>query len=217
MTANPLYALRLRFNNKMTDLRDSQKRSLRCPYLVSLLLIALTTACSHTQQRQTCVALASEVNYCLAPIPAGTQAHSLTQQVSIRVDGAHHELLTQFELDKQNLTLVGLAPLGQALFTLTYNGNSLNSQQSMLLGDEFKAEYLLALIQLAYWPIGDVNPYLQGAQLIGQACDAAKCRTLYANGSEEIMEISYDQQDPWQAKIKLAIPKAKFELKITPI
>ena len=201
----------------MTNFRDSTLLARKWPYLVSLLLIMLTSACSHTLQRQTCVALASDVNYCLSPIPADAQIRSLTQQVSIQVDGSHHELLTQLEQDKHNLTLVGLAPLGQALFTLTYDGNSLTSQQSMLLGDEFKAEYLLALIQLAYWPIEDVNPHLQGATLISQPCNAAQCRTLYANEKEGIMQISYDQQDPWKAVIQLAIPKAKFELKITPI
>lgn len=207
----------LEMKNKMSKVSGLYIQSKRWPTLITLLLIIFTTACSHTLQRQTCVALASNVSYCLAPIPAASQIHSLTQQVSIQVDGAHHELLTQLELDKQNLTLVGLAPLGQALFTLTYDGNSLSSQQSVLLGDEFKAEYLLALIQLAYWPIEDVNPYLQGASLMTQSCDAAQCRTLYANQTQSIMQIRYDQQDPWKAEIQLAIPKAKFELKITPI
>lgn len=209
--------MQIKPKNIMTHFRDSRLLARKWPYLVSLLLIMLTSACSHTLQRQTCVALANDVSYCLAQIPAESQIRSLTQQVSIQVDGAHHELLTQLELDKQNLTLVGLAPLGQALFTLTYDGNSLTSQQSMLLGDEFKAEYLLALIQLAYWPVADVNPHLQGASLIEQACNAAQCRTLYASEKERIMQISYDQQDPWKAVIQLAIPKAKFELKITPI
>ncbi|MEC4726860.1 DUF3261 domain-containing protein [Shewanella sp. D64] len=200
----------------MSNLRDLYIQAKKWPTLIALLII-FTTACSHTLQRQTCVALASDVSYCLAPIPAADQIRSITQQVSIQVDGAHHELLTQLELDKLNLTLVGLAPLGQALFTLTYDGTSLSSQQSMLLGDEFKAEYLLALIQLAYWPVEDVNLHLQGASFIEQACNAAQCRTLYASETEDIMQISYDQQDPWQAEINLAIPSAKFKLKITPI
>lgn len=195
----------------------TRQRRIRWSYLISLILVLFTTACSHTLQRQTCVALASEVNYCLAPIPANSQIHSLTQQVSIGVDEEHHELLTQLELDKQQLTLVGLAPLGQALFTLVFDGNTLSSQQSMLLGDEFKAEYLLALIQLAYWPVEDVNPHLQGASLVSQACDAARCRTIYANETQLVLEISYDKIDPWSAVIELAIPQAKFKLKITPI
>ena len=195
----------------------THQRRIRWSYLISLILVLFTTACSHTLQRQTCVALANEVNYCLAPIPANSQIHSLTQQVSIGVDEEHHELLTQLELDKQQLTLVGLAPLGQALFTLVFDGSTLSSQQSMLLGDEFKAEYLLALIQLAYWPMEDVNSYLQGASLVSQACDAARCRTIYASQNKEIIEISYDQIDPWRAVIELAIPQAKFKLKITPI
>ncbi|WP_299795041.1 DUF3261 domain-containing protein [uncultured Shewanella sp.] len=196
-----------------------------CKRVSLLILLALLSgSCSHTLERQTCVALAKDVSYCLAPIPADSQVRSVTQRVTIEVDDSSHELLTQLELDSGQLTLVGLAPLGQALFTILFDGVSLNSQQNMLLGDEFKAEYLLALIQLIYWPQADVNAHLQGARLTSPECDAPRCRTIYAtvndtkdNRRKSIIKISFDKIEPWQAEVELAIPQAKFELKITPI
>jgi len=209
----------VQIHNTMTD---SLKRGKGICILICLTL--LVSACSQTLQRQTCVALAKDVSYCLAPIPPDSQVRSVTQQVAINVDDARHELLSQLELDREQLTLVGLAPLGQALFTLVFDGASLNSQQSMLLGDEFKAEYLLALIQLIYWPLEDVNAHLQGARLTSPECDAPRCRRIYATGSEaksdqqeSLLMIRFDKRDPWQAEVELAIPKAKFELKITPV
>ncbi len=201
---------------------NNVKRGQQICILVCLSL--LVSACSQTLQRQTCVALAKNVTYCLAPIPANSQVRSVTQQVAIHVNDSRHELLTQLELDREQLTLVGLAPLGQALFTLVFDGTELQSQQSMLLGDEFKAEYLLALIQLIYWPEEDVNAHLQGAKLTSPECDAPQCRRIYASGSdtkdnqqESILKIRFNKSDPWMAEVELAISQAKFELKITPI
>ncbi|WP_083700392.1 DUF3261 domain-containing protein [Shewanella sp. UCD-KL12] len=186
--------------------------------------------CSQTLQRQTCVALAKGVDYCLAPIPLGDQwQRSATQKAAINVADAHHELLTQVELDANSLTLVGLAPLGQALFTLIYDGETLTSEQSSLLGSEFKAEYLLALMQLIYWPEESVNAHLQGAILTSDNCDAPRCRKIYATNSEStnkltpsalkrtLVEIEYSQKPLWQSEVLLQIPQANFELKISPL
>ncbi|CAM3483500.1 DUF3261 domain-containing protein [Shewanella violacea] len=194
-------------------------------------LVLILSACSQTFQRQTCVALAKEVNYCLAPIPLDetnqSWIRSATQKAGIRVDSSQHELMTQVEIGANKLTLVGLAPLGQALFTLTYDGSTLTSEQSALLGNEFKAEYLLALIQLIYWPEETVNAHLQGAKLSSSDCGASKCRKIYAieqtsnintgTQNESIVNIAYSHDNPWQAEIELKIPQAKFELTLTPI
>ncbi|SQH74240.1 conserved protein of unknown function [Shewanella benthica] len=199
----------------------------------SILLAFMLSACSQTFQRQTCVALAKEVNYCLAPIPLDatnqTWVRSATQKAGIRVGSSQHELMTRVEIDANGLTLVGLAPLGQALFTLIYDGSTLTSEQSVLLGSEFKAEYLLALIQLIYWPEETVNAHLHGARLTSRDCDGSKCRKIYADATnatmkvntstqnDSIVNIEYSHDDPWQAEINLQIPAAKFELTLTPI
>ena len=195
--------------------------------IVGLLLL---TGCSHTVQRQTCVELPSDVNYCLAPIAGSSHSQltpiierSLTQKATIKTQSSQHELLTQLELTAQQLTLVGLAPLGQPLFTLTYDGHQLISEQSTLLGSQFKAEYLLAIMQLIYWNEGSINQYLQNGYIQGYNCDAGYCRRLYVDkqhstvDDEPIVTISYSQQDPWSANVKLNIDAASFELIINPL
>ena len=229
------------------------------PKWLSLIVgISLLTACSQLMLRQTCVALATNINYCLAPLPLSSslpaglpkptpksestpkdapQANtnkpnsspasqhdnkSVTQKVTIQVRKSSHELLSQVELDSQQLTMVGLAPLGQALFTLVYDGTILTSEQSMLLGEEFKAEYLMALMQLIYWPIDELTPYLQGAVLTSPACTMALCRELYANADAvqqqtSMISIKYSRLDPWEADVILSIPNAELQLTISPL
>lgn len=154
---------------------------------------------------------------------------SFSQKVSIKVGDNTHELLTQLELEGERMTLVGLAPLGQALFTLVYDGNTLSSEQSQLLGNEFKAEYLMAMMQLIYWPEQSIRSHLEGGSLVTGLCDAIPCRQFYSqdgtqNDSDtqltQVIQIRYQHQTDdtlWQAHINLTMPQAKFELEIQPI
>lgn len=139
-----------------------------------------------------------------------------------------HELLTQLELEGERMTLVGLAPLGQALFTLVYDGNTLSSEQSQLLGNEFKAEYLMAMMQLIYWPEQSIRSHLEGGQLVTGLCDTIPCRQFYSqdtlisssDNQIQVIQIRYQHQTDdtlWQAHINLTMPQAKFELEIQPI
>ncbi|MFB2781441.1 DUF3261 domain-containing protein [Shewanella mangrovisoli] len=227
----------------------------------SLLLISLgLMGCSELLYRQTCVGLAKDMRYCLAPLPhdfgpatnkpltkpltndpkiqgnsqqgdskAGVSSpQSFSQKVSIKVGDNTHELLTQLELEGERMTLVGLAPLGQALFTLVYDGNTLSSEQSLLLGDEFKAEYLMAMMQLIYWPEQSIKSHLEGGELVTGLCDTLPCRQFYSqdtlisrsDNQTQVIQIRYQQQTDdalWQAHINLTMPQAKFELEIQPI
>ena len=159
---------------------------------------------------------------------AKVSSQSFSQKVSIKVGDNTHELLTQLELEGERMTLVGLAPLGQALFTLVYDGNTLSSEQSQLLGNEFKAEYLMAMMQLIYWPEQSIRSHLEGGSLVTGLCDAIPCRQFYSqdtlisynDNQTQVIQIRYQHQiddSLWQAHINLTMPQAKFELEIQPI
>lgn len=241
----------------------------------ALLIISLgLTGCSELLFRQTCIGLAKDMRYCLAPLPHDfapaadkpltkptakpadissqqtesktgvSSPQSFSQKVSIKVGDKSHELLTQLELEDERMTLVGLAPLGQALFTLVYDGNTLSSEQSVLLGDNFKAEYLMAMMQLIYWPEQSIRAHLEGGHLVTGLCDTVggnqgdtligtrvntiPCRQIYSQDTlisksgqqTHVVQIRYQQNIGdalWQAHISLTMPQAKFELEIEPI
>ncbi|WP_350432380.1 DUF3261 domain-containing protein [Shewanella sp. H8] len=191
------------------------------PRLVALLLLSLLSACSQQIERQTCVPLASEAQYCLSSAStvlatSPQQDTSLSQIVSITHGQENHELLTQLELNSQQMTLVGFAPLGQALFTLVYDGQTLQSQQSLLLGEQFKAEYLMAIMQLIYWPTEQVNQHLTGGELVTMACDMPLCKQLN-NASGALITITYSDIDPWLAQVNVDINAADIHMQINPI
>ncbi|WP_028773449.1 DUF3261 domain-containing protein [Shewanella waksmanii] len=187
---------------------------------IAFLLLAciILSGCTTTKVRQTCMPLASGVDYCLAPLSAAVSSDNRTLQVNLDVKGQSHQLLAQLEINAKLATLVGLAPLGNALFTVTYDGQQINSQQNRLLGSEFKAEYLLAMLQLIYWPINDVNQHLQQGHLVSSQDTAGPVRRLYANDSAvAAIEIKYNSSDLSQAQVQLMIADAQFNMTVTPL
>ena len=185
----------------------------------AVFLLCALASCSQQFTRQSCMAISSQAQYCLAPTVNALNAQSdisLSQMISMSHGTDNHELLTQLELTSQRMTLVGLAPLGQALFTLVYDGHTLQSEQSRLLGDTFNAEYLMAIMQLIYWPTQQVNQQLTDAQLLDTPCASALCKQLVDADGEQI-SISYSELNPWQANISVTIKSADILLHITPL
>ncbi|KPZ69605.1 MULTISPECIES: DUF3261 domain-containing protein [unclassified Shewanella] len=186
--------------------------------VIGILLVMLTTGCSHQLQRQTCVKLTPEVNYCLAPLlqNSSNSEQVLSQKISFTHGEKHHELLTELALDTSEMTLVGLAPIGQPLFTVTYNGDEVLSQQNVLMGEDFKAEYLMAIMQLIYWPHEQVNGYLNQGEMIDFDCQQPRCSALMVNKKHAIT-IDYSDVNPWKSNVSLHFPAANITLVITPL
>ncbi|MCL2917124.1 DUF3261 domain-containing protein [Shewanella litorisediminis] len=215
---------------------------MRLRLLLTFFVLLATTGCTQLLLRQTCLGLSTNVNYCLAPLPVQAKElrenpgapkpqrapkapsetptpknQSQTQKVSIDINGKRHELLSQLELDGHILSVVGLAPMGQPLFDVRFDGNTLSSEQSVLLGDNFHAEYLIALLQLIYWPENDLNAALSGGKVSEQACQQSRCRVLNSPEDGDLIYISYSHQEPWRATVMLDMPSAGMKLKITPL
>jgi len=187
----------------------SYRLQLLCGLLLSFLLLS---GCSQQLQRQTCVALTEGVSYCLAPVSTQVEQGTHSQTVQFSHDGQSHQLITELQIDQYTMTLVGLAPLGQPLFTIVYDGNNLISQQSSLLGEAFKAEYLMAILQLVYWPTEEVNQHLSSGSWQQQACQSALCRQLTQDNV--ILHAEYSQNNPWQAAININITQADVQIRI---
>ncbi len=183
-----------------------------------VILAMFVSGCSQQLQRQTCVKLTPEVNYCLAPMlqsPTNNE-QLLSQKISFTHGEKHHELLTQLELNSTQMTLVGLAPIGQALFTVTFDGDEVISQQNVLMGEDFKAEYLMAIMQLIYWPHEQVNPYFNQGEMHDIDCTKQRCSALIVNDQQAIT-IDYSNTNPWLAEVILHFPAANITLSISPL
>ncbi len=188
--------------------------------IACVLLLASTTliGCQVNQQRQQCVSFSRQLDYCLQmpDVDVLSQTHELT--VLFERQQQRHELLLHVEIDNRQLIVVGLGPIGQALFTLTFDGQTLNSQHSALLGNDFKPEYILALIQMAYWPEKSVSIGLQQGNIFSDSLIAQSWRKVIDTEQQEVVMISYQKSvNPWLSTVTINIPEAHLTLTMTPL
>ncbi|QSX33919.1 DUF3261 domain-containing protein [Shewanella avicenniae] len=188
-----------------------------------LLMFAFTLLAGCQQLRHapaSCVSLTAEVSQCLAPLPwqqsNALPPDDLVQLVRFNRAESQQELTVSLSFTTQAMTVVGLAPLGQALFSLTFDGHSLSSEQSMLLGNQFRADYLLAMLQLVYWPTELLQASINGAELTEVPCGQSQCRQLHRDG-KLIALVTYQQADHWHSEAVLQLPAANIMLTITPL
>lgn len=76
---------------------------------------------------------------------------SVQQQLHVIQNGQTHDLQVVLEIDKDKITLVGLA-MNQRVLTLDYDGKTLHSWRHFMLPKEVQAENVLENLQLAFWP-----------------------------------------------------------------
>jgi hypothetical protein len=84
------------------------------------------------------------------------------------------------------------------------------------LGEQFKAEYLMAIMQLIYWPTEQVNQQLSGGKLVTTACAMALCKQL-VDDNGTLITLTYNNIDPWLAQVNVDIDAADIHMQINPI
>ncbi|MFQ6372005.1 DUF3261 domain-containing protein [Shewanella sp. YIC-542] len=189
--------------------------------LIWCLLLWCCTGCQHTQNlSQSCVTLTAGVDYCLTPLPwqqgRAAQPDDMAQQVRFSQHQQTRELLLQLQFSPDSELMVGLAPLGQPLFTLHYDGHTLASQHSGFMAGTFRGDYLLAVQQLIYWPAAMVQQGLASATVKDFRCGMQHCREI-RRGDALIARIHYAETPGWQSPVTLELPQAAVQLSITPM
>lgn len=133
--------------------------------VTALLLLAACTSRFEPDK----LLLADNVSYQLQRVPPNWPARSLTQLLTVTGNGETHSLLTQLEIGEGELRFVALTPEGVSLFSLVYlSTGEIALEKYLPLGDLYP-EYVIADLQLALWPIDDVNQGLVGATLSEQS------------------------------------------------
>ncbi|MGR9088062.1 MAG: DUF3261 domain-containing protein [Gammaproteobacteria bacterium] len=91
----------------------------------------------------------------LAP-PLGPARH-IVQQLTAQWQGREESLLCVLELDRHRIAMSGMTHEGLGLFDLTYDGHVLTSEQSPMLPDMIDPEWIIADLQLVFWPVAELQ------------------------------------------------------------
>jgi hypothetical protein len=120
--------------------------------------------------------------------PPEGPSRRVVQQITAQWPDRKETLLCVLELDKQHIAMAGLTNDGVSLFNLTYDGKTIVSDKSPFLPDSVSPEFIIADLQLVYWPLTVLQKSLYGSpwRLEGDT----NHRRLYYQGNKAI-EVNY--------------------------
>ena len=133
---------------------------------ITIALCVLTlTACTYSKVTTD---IATEVNVDIAPqgsmaleLPAKALFNTeLSQQMDISYGDTSHQLVLLTAFNANGIAIVALTPAGIPLFELSFNENKQIEVTKHLPISGLKPEYVLADLQLVYWPITQLNQQL---------------------------------------------------------
>lgn len=184
---------------------------------VGIVLIAFAglTGCTWLKSSALDVAYRFDDWYELQPVAGLTQPLTVSQVVHSRYDDQRNTLLSQVELRENRLIIVGLGHLGSPLFSVIWDGETLEAEVSPLLPEAFHSGYLVRDLQLSFWPLESIQQGLLDADW--QVDEQPGMRQYYHDGSEQIRITYFPETDKWtqrwQGKVHFQHLKYGYEIK----
>jgi len=180
------------------------KQSFLCIWLSTAILLLLSS----------CALLPSDQSNHQQTMPIAKPtgpSRRVVQQISGTWADRTESMLVILELDSKRIAMVGLSNDGLSLFNWRYDGDKVVSDTSLLLPQNIDPNYMVADMQLSYWPVDALKSSLiDGWRLETQA----NKRILYFNNTKRA-EVTYLEPDAdWPRSIELINYQYHYRLQI---
>lgn len=133
------------------------------------------------------------------------------QKVSGERDGQQYVMLFQLEIDARHLAMVGSTVGGNTLFSLEYRDGKVNTSVSPLVPAQIDPAWVLADLQLVFWPQAAIERALAGSAF--SLASSPGLRELYYR-RERLIRVEYSSVDPWRGPVTLKNDKFDYEYRI---
>jgi len=137
---------------------------------------------------------------------------SLTQAVSIQYKNQQHDFIAQLEIENNSFKIVGLTSMGITLFSIYSVGDSYEFKASPVLGDDINLQYLLADLQLTYWPVKKLNSHLKENNAL---MNSNKTKRSLLHNNVEIINIEFSSKSRWNKNIIFKHLQRNYTINIT--
>ncbi|MGZ5008483.1 MAG: DUF3261 domain-containing protein [Methylobacter sp.] len=138
-------------------------------------------------------------------------ARRIVQQINAVWADRQESLLAVLELDTRHIAVAGLSNDGLSLFNLTYDGNTVVSDKSPLLPESVNPEFIIADLQLVYWPIVELQKKLPPDWRL----EATQNKRILTVGNNKRVEVNYLSPDPvWPKAVELINFRYNYRLNI---
>ncbi len=83
---------------------------------------------------------------------SGEMVVQLNQRMTLTMDGRHHHMMVVVSVTPEQTRMTGFTLTGQRVLDIVHEGGKVSAWQSEQVGRDIPARWLLAQLQLAYWP-----------------------------------------------------------------
>ncbi|WP_423823897.1 DUF3261 domain-containing protein [Salinisphaera sp. SPP-AMP-43] len=173
-----------------------------CARVALALLITLLAGCAPTPLIQP-----------LGPAALG-QSVEARQQVTVRYHGRTRSVQVALKVQPDDLRLIGLSAIGQRLFTLGWNGQSIERRSGLDESSDLPAERILADLELSYWPLPALRSALDDTDLSLETLGST--RALWRG--DTLLWIAYrGPGDLWNSRLRVYNARAGYRLDVEPL
>lgn len=111
------------------------------------------------------------------------------------------------------MTVIGLNATGVRLFTVTYDGTTVKTQQHASgIPAQIRPEWLLADLQFVFWPLASLEPPLRGAGF--EITEPSSATRRLRHGGRLVSEAHYAGTDAWTGRSWLVNLQHGYSLQI---
>jgi hypothetical protein len=133
--------------------------------------------------------------------PGIMQPRSARQRLRAMVGDREIVLDCVVEVTRDRMTVVGLLPAGNRVFSVRYDGTRVEQERTPQVPPQLRPEQLLADVQLAFWPeMALQDAFRDGHWTLTQP--DRRTRRLLRDG-RLIAEVHYGDADPWRGRVWL--------------
>ena len=144
------------------------------------------------------VDIATDINLKLLPPLRLSHPVHLTQNIIINYMGEQHQLICKIEMKNNSFKMVAFSSIGLKLFSIQSNGYSYITDVTPMLDKQLNIMYLLADIQLTYWPVEQLNARLKASN--ANIRPNSLNRKIFKAGNE-IINIQYSSNSLWNKNV----------------
>lgn len=165
----------------------------------------LSTSCAKQDSR--CTNLMGNGRYCLQPTSA-IAPFDLQQKIDATINNNNETLVTEVEVSAVGMQLIGLTPFGHKLVHINYDNDE---AKAVLLPDSrLDPALMIAMIQLALWPVESVRKGLSEALLLEESIGHRR----YLSNNKLVLDVRYVNPDVPSNKFHLSFPSVGLILDI---
>lgn len=176
----------------------------------ALILAVALAACAHPPLKQggACASLPNGGEYCLQS-STGVPPVAHQQVADFQMGDQRHRLIVQWEADAHGMRVAGLTPLGQSLFQTQFDNQRVHNE--VLLDSRMRPELLLALLQIAHWPIASVQAGLPSSMTV----EEEGARRRIRSGVRTVLTV--EREGEASSTQRLKVGGLGWEVIVTPI